>query len=125
MAEQFVLGVAYQAGRDQRITKGADGARDFFTEVELEKAAYSFLKDGGMQVGLFHADGTEGHAQIVESYIYRGPDWKQPDGSVIKKGDWLLGAKLDDTAWRLVTEGHITGWSPQGTATRRRTRSNA
>jgi hypothetical protein len=117
--QRYVLGIAYQAGPDPRIARGADGGRDFFTPAELEKAAWSFLRNGP-QVGLFHVDGTEGAAQVVESYIYRGPDWDLGDGLVAKSGDWLLGAILDDRAWDLQQTGKINGWSPQGTARRRR-----
>lgn len=120
MSEQrYVLGVAYQAGPDPLIKTGADGGRDFFTDTELEKAAWQFMKSRA--VGLFHIDGTDGenHAEVVESYIFRGPDWPQADGTVIKAGDWLIGAVLDETAWALAKEGKITGWSPQGTAKRR------
>jgi hypothetical protein len=118
---QYVLGLAYQAGRDDRIARGADGARDFFTDVELEKACWTFLQ-GGAQVGMFHADGTEGAARVVESYIYRGPDWACGD-TIIKSGDWLIGAICDDVAWNLVKSGKVTGFSPQGAAKRRRPRS--
>lgn len=114
--QRYVLGVAYQAGPDPRIKRGADGGRDYFTEAELEKAAWSFLRNGP-QVGLFHADGTEGAAEIVESYVYRGPDWDFGD-VVVKSGDWLVGAILDETAWRLYKSGRVTGWSPQGSARR-------
>jgi len=117
--QRYVLGIAYQAGPDPRIAKGADGGRDFFTPAELEKAAWSFLRNGP-QVGLFHVDGTEGAAQVVESYIYRGPDWDLGDGLVAKSGDWLVGAILDDRAWQLHKAGRLNGWSPQGTARRRR-----
>jgi hypothetical protein len=120
--QRFVLGLAYQAGRDPRIAKGADGGRDFFTPSELEKACWSFLP-GGAEVGLFHADGTTGHMTVTESYIYRGPDWEQPDGTVIKAGDWLIGGICDETAWRLVKSGRVNGFSPQGVARRIRPRS--
>jgi Putative phage serine protease XkdF len=120
--QRYVLGIAYQAGKDPKIQKGADGARDYFEPAELEKAAWSFI--GKQIVGLFHADGTEGHAVVKESYIYRGPDWVLSDIAgeevVVKSGDWLLGAVLDEAAWSLVEDGRITGWSPQGSATRRR-----
>lgn len=123
MAEQqFVLGLAYQAGPDPRIAKGADGGRDFFTPDELEKACWSFLP-GGAEVGLFHADGTTGHMTVTESYIYRGPAWEQPDGTVIKAGDWLVGGICDDIAWQLVKSGKVTGFSPQGVARRIRPRT--
>jgi hypothetical protein len=117
--QRYVLGIAYQAGPDPRIAKGADGGRDYFTTAELEKAAWSFLRNGP-QVGLFHVDGTEGAATVVESYIYRGPDWDLGEGLVAKSGDWLVGAILDDRAWRLHKDGKLNGWSPQGTARRRR-----
>jgi hypothetical protein len=118
-AQRFVLGIAYQAGPDPRIAKGIDGGRDYFTAEELEKAAWSFLRNGP-QVNAFHVDGTEGCAVVVESSIHRGPDWDLGDGIVVKAGDWLVGAILDDRAWELHKAGKINGWSPQGTARRRR-----
>ncbi|MGA5820820.1 XkdF-like putative serine protease domain-containing protein [Kitasatospora sp. NPDC094028] len=115
---QYVLGLAYQAGRDARIVKGMDGGRDFFTPDELEKACWSFLP-GGADVGLFHGpDDTIGHFTVTESYIYRGPDWPQENGTVIKAGDWLIGGICDDIAWRLVKSGRVNGFSPQGAARR-------
>ena len=119
MTEQrYVLGLAYQAGRDERITKGLDNSRDYFTADELEKAAWSFLP-GGAEVGIFHADGTQGHFTVTESYIYRGPDWTVGD-TTIRKGDWLVGGICDTIAWQLVKSGQLTGFSPQGSAKRRR-----
>lgn len=119
--QRYVLGVAYQAGPDPKIQRGADGGRDYFTAEELEKAAWSFLRKG-RAVGLFHADGTEGAAEIVESYVYRGPDWDLGDGVVVRKGDWLIGAVLEEPAWDLYKRGAISGWSPQGSAKRRTVR---
>lgn len=116
---RYVLGVAYQAGPDPRIAVGADGHRDYFTADELEKAAWSFLTGGG-EIGLHHVDGTVGHARVVESYIYRGPDWHVADDLIVKAGDWLIGARCDDLAWMLVKDDLVTGFSPQGTAKRRR-----
>jgi Putative phage serine protease XkdF len=74
-------------------------------------------------INLFHADDTLGHGNVVESYIYRGPDWKVPspvDGKdyVIKSGDWLLGSTWDDYGWSLVKAGLVNGWSPEGGAQR-------
>lgn len=116
--QRYVLGLAYQAGADEKIQKGADGRRDFFTAEELERCAWNFLKSGP-QSGLFHADGTEGAAEIVESYIYRGPDWEVQPGTIIKSGDWLVGAVLSEQAWELKKQGVIKGWSPQGAVKRR------
>lgn len=118
--QQFVLGVAYQAGPDPKIAKGVDGGRDYFTETELEKAAWSFMLSG-QQHGLFHMKDTEGAARPVESYIYRNPvPWVVGPELVVRKGDWVLGAILDDKAWQLHKAGRINGWSPQGVARRRR-----
>lgn len=125
--QRYVLGVAYQAGRDPRIAKGVDGGRDFFTEAELERAAWSLLVNGP-RVGAFHLPGTDedgGQAQIVESYIYRNDEpWVIPGGPgqepvIVRKGDWLVGAILSERAWQLVKAGKIGGWSPQGVARRR------
>lgn len=115
---RYLLGLAYPAGPDPRIQPGADGTRDYFTAEELEKAAWTFLGDGGERVGLFHLDGTEGSAQVVESYIYRGPDW-EINGTIVRAGDWLIGVICDERAWTLVKSGRITGFSPQGVAKRR------
>jgi hypothetical protein len=126
--QRYVLGLAYQAGRDPRIKKGVDGGRDFFTEAELEKAAHSLIRNGPRS-GLFHIDGTDadgGAAQIVESYIYRNDQpWDLGDGVVVRKGDWLVGAVLTPKAWELYKAGKINGFSPQGVARRRRVRPAA
>lgn len=124
--QRYVLGVAYQAGPDPRIAKGLDGGRDFFSEIELEKAAWSLMFNGPRS-GLFHIDGTDadgGAAQIVESYIYRNEQpWDLGDGIVVRKGDWLVGAVLTPRAWDLYKAGKIGGFSPQGVARRRRART--
>jgi hypothetical protein len=116
--QRYVLGVAYQAGPDPRIAKGADGGRDCFTAEELEKAAWGFMKST-RDVGADHADKTEGAADVVESYIYRGPDWDLGDGVIIKSGDWLLGTILSEESWKKYESGEFTGFSPQGSAIRR------
>lgn len=124
MVEQrYLLTVAHQAGQDERIVKGKDGRRDFFSAQELEKAAFSFIPNGA-QVGLFHIDGTVGRAEVVESYIYRGPDWTiaAVDGSeqIVKSGDWLVGMICDPVAWELYKTGRVSGVSIQGKGKRRR-----
>jgi hypothetical protein len=125
--QRFLLGIAYQAGPDPRIQTGADGGRDYFTEAELEKAAHSFLRNGP-RVGLFHVDGTDGEATatVVESYIYRSEQpWVVADDLVVRKGDWVVGAILSPVAWDLYKAGRISGFSPQGTAKRRRTSTSS
>lgn len=119
--DHFLLGVAYQPGRDSQILKGADGRRDFFTPRELEKAAWSFMI-GGHQHGLFHLDGTEGTdaIQTVESSIYRNPiPWIVDDDLWVRKGTWTVGVLTDDKVWDLKKQGRIRGMSPQGGARQR------
>lgn len=119
--ERYVLGIAYQAGRDERIMKGQDGNRDWFAPAELRKAAASFMKS--LEAGVLHLDNTFGHIQITESYCWPegAPDWivKTAAGDVVvKAGDWLVGGILDEPTWRAVKDGRLTGWSPQGTGVR-------
>lgn len=117
--QKFCLGIAYTAGADPRIAKGLDGGRDVFSESELERACWSFMLSG-QQHGMFHADGTEGAARPVENYIYRNPiPWVVAPDLIVHKGDWVLGALLEDKPWEIVQAGKATGWSMQGTARRR------
>jgi hypothetical protein len=73
-------------------------------------------------IGLFHSQSpdADGDATVVESYIYRGPDWQAADDTVIKAGDWLLGTVWDEHGWQLVKAGLVNGWSPEGGAHRTR-----
>ena len=118
--QRYVLSIAYKAGKDPRITKGADGGRDFLSAESLELAAWNYIAKGSPQVGIGHIDGTTGAATVVESYIYRGPDWDLGDGIVVTKGDWLIGMVLEPKSWELAQAGRLSGLSPQGTARRRR-----
>jgi hypothetical protein len=112
--QRYTLGLAYPAG-------SLDGHGEFMSAATLEKTAWAYL-DGGSQVGLYHSDRPEvlGHGRVVESYIYRGPDWSVSDASggtqVVCAGDWLLGAVWDEQAWPLVQR---FGWSIDGVGYRR------
>ena len=117
---KYTLTMGYPANTlDAAVAR--DGHLDFASETEVEKAAWGFMQNP--QVGLRHQDGTEGAGQIVESYIYRGPDWpvEAANGStqVIKSGDWLIGTIWSDGAWDEIKSGRIAGTSMQGTAARR------
>ena len=117
---RYTLGIAYPAMRADKAV-AADGHRDFVSAEALEKTAWAFLKTGG--VNMLHQDGTDGHADIVESYIYRGPDWNftsPVDGKeyAVKEGDWMLGTIWDEHGWQMVKSGIINGWSPEGGARR-------
>lgn len=115
-ARQYTLSVGYAAYASD-VAVARDGHIDFASEEEIEKAAWDYLASGPA-VGLKHADGSEGAGKIVESYIYRGPDWNVED-QVIKSGDWLIGTIWSDEAWAAIERGEITGTSMQGSAKRR------
>ena len=118
---RFTLGLAYGANLPD-VGKAQDGFQDFAGADVLEDAAWSYMENH-REVGLHHEDGTEGHGTVVESYIYRGPDWhlETSDGShvVIKAGDWLLGIRWDPQTWAKVQARELNGLSPQGRARRR------
>ena len=118
---RYTLGVAYPALKPD-VGKAADGYRDFVSAEVLEQTAWNWMRKH-RDIGLFHRDGTDGHATVVESYIWRGPDWTQlspVDGKpyVVKSGDWMLGTIWDDYGWQLVKSGLVQGWSPEGGAAR-------
>ena len=111
---RFVLGVAYPAS-------DVDVHGEFVGPDELERTAWNYLRK--QEIGLFHADGTTGHAVPVESYIWRAEPWTTVDtsgaGQTVMPGDWLLGALWDPRAWGVVKSGRVQGWSIDGQARRR------
>lgn len=118
---RYTLGLAYPANKPDA-SRAADGHIDAVRPEVLEKTAWDWMSKY-RDVNLFHKGGTDGHATVVESYIYRGPDWEitSPlDGNsyTIKAGDWMLGTVWDEEGWALVKAGYINGWSPQGGARR-------
>lgn len=120
-AQRYTLCVAYPADKPD-VARAADGHRDFASKAALEDAAWTYLTKSP-KVGLWHEQGTDGAGDVVESYIYRGPDWTvtAADGSsqVIKSGDWLLGIRWSPETWPLVRDGRGRGVSMQGSARRR------
>lgn len=115
--QRYTLGLAYPAMRPD-VSVAADGHRDFASPEALEKCAWEYMTKY-RDIGMFHRAGTEGHATVVESYVYRGPDWHVPGADyVVKAGDWLLGTVWDEHGWDLVKAGLVNGWSPEGGAKR-------
>jgi len=119
---RYTLQVAYPVNKADAVV-AADGHRDFTGPEALEDAAWSFLTKSP-KVGLHHAPGTDGAGRVVESYIYRGPDWviKAADGSeqTVTAGDWLCGIVWDHQSWDMVLSKRINGVSMQGSARRRK-----
>lgn len=113
---RYTLSVGYPAYSPD-VAVARDGHLDFASDEEVEKAAWGYLANGA-GVGMYHEDGTEGAGRIVESYIYRGPDWPVGD-QVIKAGDWLIGTIWSERAWDEIKKGELTGTSMQGSASRR------
>ena len=120
---RYTLGVAYPAMKAD-VSRAADGKRDFVSPEVLEKTAWSWMAKH-RDINLFHRsdEASTGHGTVVESYIYRGPDWVQDspvDGKpyVVKAGDWCLACVWDEFGWALVKAGLVNGWSPEGTARR-------
>lgn len=118
--QRYTLGVVYRAD-----TPDAHG--EYMTREELRKAAWDYALNA-RQVGLFHVDGTGGHGDAVESFLWPdgAPDWEVTgaDGepvAVVKSGDWLMGTVWSPGAWQLIKSGRINGLSMQGVAVRRET----
>jgi hypothetical protein len=122
---RFALYCAYPAMKAD-VTTAADGHRDFAAHGAIEDTCWDYTLKS-RKIGLWHSDGEEtvGAGEVVESYIYRNSvPWviKAPDGSehVIKAGDWMLGIRWGEAAWKDVRSGKINGVSMQGRASRRR-----
>ena len=121
---RYTLTVAYPADRAD-VAVAQDGHRDFASKAAVEEAAWNYLLKSP-KVGLWHADGTDGAGQVVESYVYRGPDWPvEGAGYVVKAGDWMLGIQWEPEAWELVKAGKVGGVSMQGSARRRKPTAEA
>jgi len=124
---RYTLVVGYPANKPD-VAVAADGYRDFASKAAVEDAAWSYLATSP-NVGLWHADGTDGAGRVVESYIYRGPDWtvKAADGTehTVTAGDWLLGIQWGEQAWGDIKAGRIGGVSMQGRAERRKPTAEA
>lgn len=121
-AKRFTLGVAYPA-LSPDVGKAVDGFRDYATPELIESAAWNYMAEH-RAVGLLHFTPDEAAGHVVESYIYRGPDWacKAADGTeqLIRSGDWLLGTVWTPPAWKAIESGLVDGLSFVGRAARRR-----
>lgn len=109
--DHFVLSVAYPANR-------LDGHGEWASAETVMKSAHGFMRTG-QQIGFDHADGTVGHATVLESYLHRGADLPF-DNYVIKSGDWVIGVEFDAATWPEVRSGRVNGFSIQGVGKRRK-----
>lgn len=117
---RYTLAVAYPVNKPD-VDTARDGYKDFAGPEAVEDCAWNYMTKS-RRVGGWHEDGTDGDGDVVESYIYRGPDWviKAADGSehTVTAGDWLLGVRWSENAWQDIKEGRAAGMSPQGRAER-------
>lgn len=118
--KRYTLTVAYPVNKPD-VGTARDGYRDFSGPDAVEDAAWQYMLKS-RKVGAWHEAGTDGAGDVVESYIYRGPDWliKAADGSehTIMAGDWLLGVVWNQDGWTAIKDGRASGISPQGMAER-------
>lgn len=119
--KRYTYGLAYPALKADA-ARAADGAIDFASPEVVEAAAWSWMLKS-RDVGLMHDDSLGGgHAQVVESHIWRGAPWttKAADGGevTIRPGDWCVGVVWSPEAWEQVKKGAIRGYSMQGVAQR-------
>lgn len=117
---RVTVGLAYPHDKTD-VAVAADGFKDFAGRNAVERACWAFTSKSRM-IGLHHQDGTEGHGEVVESAIHRGPDWiiKGDSGqeTTIKDGDWVMAVRWDEPTWGLIKSRRLNGFSPQGRAKR-------
>lgn len=117
-AQRYTLSVVYPASKREKPEPDFHG--DVMSEEELEKSAWGFMGKGQDRIGLMHRPGTGGAGKVVESYIWRGPEWKMKDAGgmdqSVSPGDWVMGIVWSPEAWQAIQSGQLTGLSLQGAA---------
>lgn len=106
--KRYTLSIAYPANQ-------LDVHGEFADAAALERAAWRYLAES-RRVGIQHrgrGNNGAGHGEIVESYIYRGPDWTV-GGEKVVEGDWLVGVVWTPEAWAKIKRGELGGLSFQG-----------
>lgn len=107
--EHYILGVVLEP-------EVLDSQGDIYSADEIRKSAHMFMQNFA-NIGLQHNGHINDKAKILESYI--APTDFSLNEQTIRKGTWLLGARiLDDELWQSIKKGEITGWSIGGSANR-------
>jgi len=104
--ERIVFGIVYEPGV-------ADSHKHFMKAETIRNLAHSYMEKSGT-LGLQHTLKVNGKVKILESYVtqYEG----KIGDRVIKKGTWMMMARIvDDTIWKAVKDGTLTGFSFAGT----------
>lgn len=101
----YVTGIVYEP-----MVEDTDG--NFMTEEEIIKAAYWFAKNGD-KVDLQHNFEPLSGATVVETWVAKA-DFEIED-TAVKKGTWLITVEItDDSVWKDIHDGKITGFSMGG-----------
>jgi hypothetical protein len=126
--QRYTLNVIYPANKAD-VARAMDKHRDFASPAVVEKAAWDYMRNY-RNVGMCHTAeqaasvGVEllqkDAADLVESYIYRGPDWQVSDDLLIKAGDWLGGFIWAEPVWNAIKAGKLNSTSVEGGAKRRK-----
>lgn len=117
--QRFTLSVVYPCSKAGEPEPDFHG--DVMTAIELEKSAWQYMSKGTDRIGLMHRPGTTGAGRVVESYIWRGPEWKleKDAGGLpqsVSPGDWVMGIIWNEDVWPTVKSGQMRGVSLQGAA---------
>lgn len=117
-ALQYVLGIVLEPndGKDGA-PLAPDAQSDVYSEDEVRKAAWLFMRKY-QGLGLMHErEATKREMEIVESFV--APVEFVLNGQTIRKGTWLLGAKIHSPdLWKKIKRGEIGAWSIDGEAVR-------
>jgi hypothetical protein len=108
--EHYVLG-------EVLVPEDIDAQNDIYSNDEVKQTAHKFLEQF-RNVGLMHKNIINDKVKILESYLMPC-DWQVAEGTVIKKGTWMMGVKvLDPALWEAIKGGELTGFSIGGSAIR-------
>lgn len=101
----YVTGIVYEP-----LTEDAHG--DYMEAAEIQKAAYSFAKNGN-KVDIQHSFEPFNGAVVVESWIAKA-DFKMGDEKICKD-TWLMTVEISDAdIWDKIEKGEISGFSMGG-----------
>lgn len=109
--ERYVLGVVLEPDV-------IDAQQDTYSAEEVRGAAEKFMENF-RNMGLMHKQLVNEKVKILESYI-APTDMTLEGGETVKKGTWMMAVRvLDDTLWKSVKGGQLTGFSIGGSAIRK------
>jgi DNA adenine methylase len=107
--QRYVLGVVLEP-------ETVDAQNDIYSVDEVMKSAHTFLAEF-RNAGLQHQTLVNDKVRIVESYL--APADFSLNGEPVKKGTWLIGMIVDDESiWKAIKSGALTGFSIGGSAVR-------